>query len=67
VFEAKQARVGGRVVLWCVVAVLLLRGASDVMAVQEPAPVQREPRNVAAGWPDDAARAFARWGSRARI
>jgi hypothetical protein len=42
-----------------VVAVLLLRGASDVMAVQEPAPAQPEPRSVVAGWPDDAARAFA--------
>jgi len=49
----------GRVALWCVVAILLLRGASDVMAVQEPAPAQLEPRSVAAGWPDDAARAFA--------
>jgi conjugative transposon protein TcpC len=60
-------RVGGRVVLWCVVALLLLRGASDVMAVQEPAPVQREPRNVAAGWPDDEARAFALGFARAYL
>jgi hypothetical protein len=52
-------RVVGRVALWCVVAMLLLRGASDVMAVQEPAPVQREPQTVATAWPDDAARAFA--------
>jgi hypothetical protein len=52
-------RVVGRVALWCVVAILLLRGASDVMAVQEPAPVKREPQTVATGWPDDAARAFA--------
>jgi Conjugative transposon protein TcpC len=60
-------RVGGRVVLWCVVLLLLLRGASDVMAVEEPAPVQREPRNVAAGWPDDAARAFALGFARAYL
>jgi hypothetical protein len=59
VTPAGLLRVVGRVALWCVVAVLLLRGASDVMAVQEPAPVEREPRNIAAGWPDDAARAFA--------
>jgi hypothetical protein len=57
----------GRVVLWCAVTVLLLRGASDVMAVQEPAPVQREPRGVAAGWPDDAARAFALGFARAYL
>jgi Conjugative transposon protein TcpC len=52
-------RVVGRVALWCVVAILLLRGASDVMAVEEPAPVKREPQPAAAGWPDDPARAFA--------
>jgi hypothetical protein len=52
-------RVVGRAALWCVVAILLLRGASDVMAVQEPAPVKREPQTVATAWPDDAARAFA--------
>jgi Conjugative transposon protein TcpC len=52
-------RITGRVALWSVVTLLLLRGASDVMAVQERAPVKREPRSVAAAWPDDAARAFA--------
>jgi Conjugative transposon protein TcpC len=52
-------RVGGRAVLWCLVLVLLLRGASDVMAVEERTPVRSAPRDAATAWPDDAARAFA--------
>jgi hypothetical protein len=64
---AALLRVGGRVVLWCVVALLLLRGASDVMAVQEPAPVAHRSPEVAAGWPDDAARAFALGFARAYL
>jgi hypothetical protein len=53
--------------LWCVVALLLLRGASDVMAVEDRAPVRHEAREVAAGWPDDAARAFALGFARAYL
>jgi hypothetical protein len=60
-------RAGGRVVLWCVVALLLLRGASDVMAVRAPDPAAPAPRTVAASWPDDAARAFAMGFARAYL
>ena len=49
----------GRALLWCVLAVLLLRGAADLMAVQEPVPVAREVRAASPLWPDDEARAFA--------
>ena len=34
----------GRVVLWCGVALLLLRGTGDVLSAAEPAPVARESR-----------------------
>jgi Conjugative transposon protein TcpC len=56
---ADLVRVVGRGVLWCVLALLLIRGASDVMAAREPAPVVREARATAGAWPDDEARAFA--------
>ena len=46
-------------VLWCVVALLLVRGASDVLAGQEPPPRAPASRAVAASWPGDEARAFA--------
>lgn len=51
-------RAVGRVTLWCVVALLLVRGAGDVMAGAE-GPVSTAPRVVAPVWPDDEARAFA--------
>ena len=49
----------GRVVLWCAVALLLLRGAGDVLSAAEPAPVVRESRTPQVVWPDDEARTFA--------
>jgi Conjugative transposon protein TcpC len=49
----------GRVLLWCVVAVLLVRGAADVFAVEDRVPAGREGRGPAVVWPDDQARAFA--------
>ncbi|HEY3019448.1 MAG TPA: conjugal transfer protein, partial [Solirubrobacteraceae bacterium] len=49
----------GRVALWSVVALLLLRGANDVLAGEAPAPVTRETRAGVVSWPDDEARAFA--------
>jgi hypothetical protein len=49
----------GRALLWCVLLVLLLRGAADLMAVEEAVPVAREVRPVLPAWPDDEARAFA--------
>jgi hypothetical protein len=56
---AELVRVVGRGALWCVLALLLVRGAGDVLAAREPAPVAREARSVATVWPDDEARAFA--------
>jgi hypothetical protein len=51
---------GGRAVLWCLVAVLLLRGAGDVLATPERTPAKAVKRAVpVAAWPDDEARAFA--------
>ena len=56
---AELMRATGRALLWCVVAVLLLRGAGDVLATpeREPGPVVQ--RRAPAAWPDDRARAFA--------
>ena len=55
---AELVRGAGRAVLWCLVAVLLLRGAGDVLATPAPEPV-RVVQRAAAAWPDDQARAFA--------
>ena len=49
----------GRVALWAVVAFLLARGAGEVLAGSEPSPPAKLARSMAAGWPDDEARAFA--------
>jgi Conjugative transposon protein TcpC len=49
----------GRALLWCVLAVLLLRGAADLLAVPEPVPAAREAAPAVPVWPDDEARAFA--------
>jgi hypothetical protein len=49
----------GRVALWSVVVLLLLRGAADLLAVEPTAPATPAPRAAAATWPDDEARAFA--------
>jgi hypothetical protein len=57
----------GRALLWCVVAVLLLRGAADLLAVEQPAPVAREVQAPAPVWPDDQARAFAQDFARAYL
>jgi hypothetical protein len=51
-------RAVGRVTLWCVVGLLLVRGAGDVMAGAEGS-VSTAPRVVGPVWPDDEARAFA--------
>lgn len=51
-------RVLGRVTLWLVVAVLLIRGAADVMADAECS-AAAPARTAAPVWPDDEARAFA--------
>ena len=45
--------------LWCVVALLLVRGAGDVLAGDEPPPPATGARAAAVSWPDDEARAFA--------
>jgi hypothetical protein len=52
-------RTVGRTALWCVLALLLVRGASDVLAGDKPAASAPTSRAAAASWPDDEARAFA--------
>lgn len=50
----------GRLVLWSAVVLLLVRGAADVLATTPaPRPVAAARVQLAAAWPDDAARAFA--------
>ena len=49
----------GRWVLWCLVAVLLIRGAAGLFEREQSAPASRSSRPVASAWPDDGARAFA--------
>jgi hypothetical protein len=49
----------GRMVLWLLVLVLLIRGAADVLARREPAPAVRAVPAARVAWPDDEARAFA--------
>jgi len=50
----------GRAVVWCVLALVLVRGATDVLSSGRTAPVARVSRSSAvAAWPDDEARAFA--------
>jgi conjugative transposon protein TcpC len=55
---AELVRGVGRAVLWCLVAVLLLRGAGDVLATPEREPVRAVQRGVVTAWPDDRTRAF---------
>jgi hypothetical protein len=57
----------GRALLWCVLVVLLLRGAADLLAAEEPAPVAREVQAAEPAWPDDEARAFAQDFARAYL
>jgi len=47
------------VVLWCFVAVLLLRGAADLFVREPPAASVQAAPAAAAAWPDDEAKAFA--------
>jgi hypothetical protein len=50
----------GRVVLWLLVVVLLLRGLASLFGSDTPAPASLKPAATAvAVWPDDEARAFA--------
>src|SRR4051794_2374171 len=49
----------GRVVLWLLVLVLLLRGLASVVGPQRPAVVAATATPAATPWPDDGARAFA--------
>jgi Conjugative transposon protein TcpC len=64
---AELARAIGRATLWCLVAVLLLRGAGDVLATPEREPLQAAPREAPGVWPDDEARAFAAQFARAYL
>jgi hypothetical protein len=49
----------GRALLWLFVAVLLIRGAADLFAREQPAAAVRGAPAVPVIWPDDEARAFA--------
>ena len=49
----------GRLLLWSLVLLLLVRGAGSLLAVREPVPVPRESPAVEAAWPDDEAQTFA--------
>jgi hypothetical protein len=50
----------GRIVLWLVLAVVLIRGLASTFATERMAPVPRLVRAIETpAWPDDAARAFA--------
>ncbi len=48
----------GRVLLWALVVVLLLRGLVAVLAPREPVTVVPSTRPASPAWPDDEARAF---------
>src|SRR4051794_4611495 len=54
-------RAFARVVLWCLVAVLLIRGAADLWTRSAPATATATGAfaTVPVAWPDDEARAFA--------
>src|SRR3954453_20617293 len=52
-------RSGGRVVLWCALGLLLVRGAGDVLAAKPTNDRAMPVPSVSASWPDDEARAFA--------
>jgi hypothetical protein len=56
---AELLRIAGRVALWCLLLVLLVRGLNDVLATQEPLPVAASPPATASAWPSDDARALA--------
>jgi Conjugative transposon protein TcpC len=49
----------GRVVLWCALVVVLLRGVADLFGAEAAAPPARGAVAAPAAWPDDEARAFA--------
>ena len=49
----------GRWVLWCFVAVLLIRGAADLFEREQPAAAVSSSQAAVPAWPDDGTRAFA--------
>ncbi len=59
-------RGAGRIVLWGVILLLLLRGVADVLGSEAPVSVAREVRAQPV-WPDDEARAFAQDFARAYL
>jgi hypothetical protein len=67
VTSAGLLKVIGRVVLWCVLVVVLLRGVADIFGADEAAPPARGSVAAPAAWPDDEARAFAVDFSRAYL
>jgi hypothetical protein len=57
--RASGLKVAGRVVLWGVVLLVLVRGAGDVVGGRQRDSVPTTPVATASSWPDDEARAFA--------
>ena len=53
-------KVFGRAVLWLLVAVLLLRGAADLVGRSAPAAAVRPEAMAPVAWPDDEARGVRR-------
>jgi hypothetical protein len=56
---AELLRILGRVALWCLILVLLVRGLNDVLSARAPEPAASPTPAAAAEWPGDEARAFA--------
>src|SRR3954447_14246430 len=57
----------GRVLLWLLVVVLLLRGLAGVLDPRAQGRVVQAPRPASIAWPDDEARAFAAGFARAYL
>src|SRR5437764_7452354 len=57
----------GRAVLWLLVAVLLLRGAADLLTRSTPAAAVRAAPAARVAWPGDEAKAFAASFARAYL
>jgi hypothetical protein len=57
--RASALKLAGRVVLWGILLLVLVRGAGDVLGGRQRDSVATTPVAAASSWPDDEARAFA--------
>ena len=64
---ADALRLVGRVAVWALIALLLVRGVADVLASESPPGVVSGRRAAVAVWPDEQARAFAAGFARAYL